>query len=301
MAPLILEIMYISAGIILMMLGIFTFIKSKCFISSGFWFIFGVIFTFGKILPHRLVGGLLVLLAVLTATKKIKKVKFDTPSAEQKQEYSLAVGSKIFIPAVSIGIITFLIAKFTGLGGLVGLGIASISSLIIALFVTKSHPKYIPNDTFSLLQQMGPVLILPQLLSALGSIFVKVDLGSFITESMSSLIPENSRFLGVLIYCTSMALFTIIMGNAFAAFAFVTAGIGFPFVISAGGNPVIVSALGLTSGYCGTLMTPMAANFNILPTTVLEMNNKSLVILTQLPVALTMLILHITLMYFWAF
>ena len=301
MTSLILEIMYIMAGIILMMLGIATLAKSKDFISSGFWLIFGIVFTFGKYLPASWVGALLVLLAGLSATKKIKKTTFHEASAQEKQERSQAIGSRIFIPALSIGVITFLVAKLTPLGGLVGLGIASAASLIVAMIITKSDNRYLVNDSLSLLQQMGPVLILPQLLSSLGAIFVKVDLGTFITESMVSLIPENNRLVGVIIYCVSMALFTIIMGNAFAAFAFITAGIGYPFVIAVGGNPVIVSALGLTAGYCGTLMTPMAANFNILPATVLEMNNKSLIILTQLPIALIMLALHITLMYFWAF
>lgn len=301
MASLILEIMYIMAGIILMMLGVVTLVKSKDFISCGFWLIFGIVFTFGKYLPPAAVGTLLVILACLSATKRIKKTTFHEASREEKQECSQVIGSKIFIPALSIAIITFLVAKFTPLGGLVGLGIASVVSLIVAMAITKSHSRYIANDTLSLLQQMGPVLILPQLLSSLGAIFVKVDLGTLITESMVTLIPENNRLLGVIFYCVSMALFTIIMGNAFAAFAFITAGIGYPFVIALGGNPVIVSALGLTAGYCGTLITPMAANFNILPATVLEMNNKSLIILTQLPVALIMLALHITLMYFWAF
>lgn len=301
MTSLILEIMYMMAGVILMMLGISTLVKSKDWISSGFWLIFGAIFTFGKYLSPSLVGAMLVLLAGLSATKKIKKTTFNEASAQEKQERSQAIGFKIFIPALSIGLITFLVAKITPLGGLVGLGIASVVSLIVAMIITKSQNRYLVNDTLSLLQQMGPVLILPQLLSSLGAIFVKVDLGTFITQSMVTLIPENSRLLGVIIYCVSMALFTIIMGNAFAAFAFITAGIGYPFVIALGGNPVIVSALGLTAGYCGTLMTPMAANFNILPATVLEMDNKSLIILTQLPIALTMLVLHITLMYFWAF
>ena len=83
-----------------------------------------------------------------------------------------------------------------------------------------------------------------------------------------------------------MAIFTMIMGNAFAAFAVITAGIGVPFVINLGANPAIVGALGLTAGYCGTLMTPMAANFNIVPASILEMENKNGIILVQAPVVL---------------
>ena len=98
-----------------------------------------------------------------------------------------------------------------------------------------------------------------------------------------------------------MAVFTMIMGNAFAAFAVITAGIGVPFVINLGANPALVGALGLTAGYCGTLMTPMAANFNIVPASILEMENKNSVIFVQAPIAIVMLIIHIIIMYLFAF
>ncbi len=52
-----------------------------------------------------------------------------------------------------------------------------------------------------------------------------------------------------------MAIFTAIMGNAFAAFSVITAGIGLPFVFAQGGDPVICSILALTAGFCGTLVT----------------------------------------------
>ena len=43
-----------------------------------------------------------------------------------------------------------------------------------------------------------------------------------------------------------------------------TAGIGLPLIVHQfHGNPAIVGAIGMLSGFCGTLMTPMAANFNI--------------------------------------
>ena len=58
----------------------------------------------------------------------------------------------------------------------------------------------------------------------------------------------------------------MIMGNAFAAFPVMAAAIGVPLLIQAdGGNAAVVGAVGMLSGFCGTLMTPMAANFNIVP------------------------------------
>lgn len=118
---------------------------------------------------------------------------------------------------------------------------------------------------------------------------------------MSQVIPENNIFLGVVAYCVGMALFTIIMGNGFAAFTVITVGIGIPFVINQGVNPVISGALAMTAGFCGTLLTPMVANFNILPATLLETKSQYTVIKYQAPLAIALLVVHIFLMYFLAF
>ena len=75
--------------------------------------------------------------------------------------------------------------------------------------------------------------------------------------------PASLRDLG-------MVLFTMIMGNAFAAFPVMAAAIGVPILIhGAGGNPAVIGAVGMLAGFCGTLMTLMAANFNIVPAALL--------------------------------
>ena len=96
-----------------------------------------------------------------------------------------------------------------------------------------------------------------------------------------------------------MALFTICMGNAFAAFPVITLGIGLPFIVQQHhGNPAIMAALGMLSGYCGTLLTPMAANFNLVPAMLLELKDKNAVIKAQVPIALGVLAANIVIMYF---
>ncbi|WP_327198026.1 5-oxoproline transporter, DUF979 family subunit [Sporanaerobacter acetigenes] len=50
-----------------------------------------------------------------------------------------------------------------------------------------------------------------------------------------------------------------------------------------------------------TPLTPMAANFNIVPTAILEIKDKNRVMKTQAPIALILLIIHIVLMLVWAF
>jgi uncharacterized membrane protein len=89
------------------------------------------------------------------------------------------------------------------------------------------------------------------------------------------------------------------MGNAFAAFPVITLGIGLPFIVQRhGGNPAIMAAIGMLSGYCGTLLTPMAANFNVVPAMLLELRDKNAVIKAQVPIALVILAANILLMYF---
>ena len=88
------------------------------------------------------------------------------------------------------------------------------------------------------------------------------------------------------------------MGNAFAAFPVITLGIGLPFIVQQhGGNPAIMAAIGMLCGYCGTLLTPMAANFNVVPVMLLELKDKNAVIKAQVPIALTILAANILLMY----
>jgi len=299
-----LEIMYILTGLIAIATGIYA-IKDKEHtkkLGTGlFWVLFGVIFIGGEKIPPYIVGGIIVFMGILTSLKMVGAGSQKNSSEKYRIEKSNTIGNMLFLPALSIGIIAFAVAQFTKLGGLVGLGIGSIIAIILTLIVTKEKPKYIGYDSSRMLQQIGATTILPQLLTALGALFTVAGVGNVIANLIGSVVPQGNILAGVVVYCLGMAIFTMIMGNAFAAFAVITAGIGIPFVFSQGANPAIAGILGLTAGYCGTLLTPMGANFNIVPAAIMEMENKNGVILAQIPVAGAMLLVHILLMYFWAF
>jgi uncharacterized membrane protein len=99
-----------------------------------------------------------------------------------------------------------------------------------------------------------------------------------------------------------MALFTMIMGNAFAAFPVMATAIGVPLLIQTyGGDPAVIGAIGMLAGFCGTLMTPMAANFNIVPAALLELKDRNGVIKAQVGTAIPLLIVNIVLIYFLGF
>jgi len=80
------------------------------------------------------------------------------------------------------------------------------------------------------------------------------------------------------------------------------AGIGVPVLIGAfSGDPIRIAAIGMLAGFCGTLMTPMAANFNLVPAALLELKDQNAVIKAQIPTAIPLLLANIALIYFLAF
>ena len=199
-----------------------------------------------------------------------------------------------------------LIASFTTLPGTVAIGISSTVTLILTFIITKAKPKELLEDSNRMYQSMGSFVILPQLLASLGVLFTAAGVGDKISDIISGVIPTGNILVGVIAYCVGMAVFTAIMGNAFAAFSVITVGVGLPFVFAQGGgpvvsaqggDPVVCSVLALTAGYCGTLLTPMAANFNVLPAAILELKDKNAVIKAQVPIAIILLVIHILLMY----
>lgn len=295
------QIIYILCGLVSISTGIRGLKNEKAKIGTFlFWTILGIIFIFGEAIPYKVTGGLLVILAIITVTKQLHIGKFENISSQFKIAQSEKLKNKIFIPAVLIGIAAFLILQFkigkTAIPPALGIGGGSLIALLTAAIIIKPKFSETNEDTSKLLMQIGATAILPQLLAALGAVFTKAGVGKVIAASISSVVPTGNIFIGIVIYAIGMVIFTMIMGNAFAAFSVITAGIGIPFIIKNGGNPAVIGALGMTAGYCGTLMTPMAANFNIVPASILEIKDKYGIIKVQAPMALLLLVTHIILM-----
>lgn len=273
--------------------------------TTLFWTILGIIFIFGKVIPYEITGVLLLVMGCLTMTKQVQIGKFKAPDMKKRQEASERIGTQIFLPAVLVAAVALILSRvnFDGIAlpGALMVGIGCIIALFVAMFICRPKLQETRHDTARLLMQVGSASLLPQLLGALGQVFTKAGVGDVISSMISGIIPEGNIIIGVVIYCLGMVIFTMIMGNAFAAFSVITVGIGIPFVIAQGANPAVVGALGMTAGYCGTLMTPMAANFNIVPTAVLETKDKWTVIKAQAPMALILIVVHIVLMLWLAF
>lgn len=299
------EIFYCCIGALFLMNGVKalkdTGLKTRI-PTAIFWFIVAFTFIVGPYIPKWITGVCVVAMACLTASRQVKQSKSDVPTAEETRTNADKFGFKVFIPALTLAVVAVLVATFwKSLGANNAIGVSALVALIVALCLFKSKPATALGDGTRLLDNVGPTGLLPQVLSALGALFTAAGVGEVIASGVGAIVPEGNKLAAVAVYCIAMALFTIIMGNGFAAFSVITVGIGIPFVIAQGADPIVVGALGLTAGYCGTLVTPMAANFNIMPAALLETRNKYAIIKSQIPVAVVMLLIHIILMYVLAF
>ena len=301
---MLLEIFYIIIGIMMLNTAVLTLRDKNHKAKIGtaiFWALLGIIFVFGPYIPSVVVGAMLVVIAVLTLTKQVKPGTVKALDEKFGEEQAEKLGLKVFIPLLVIALVALGIAQFTPISGTAAIGVAAVIAVIVTFIITKAKPRVLVEESDRMLQSVGAVSILPQLLAALGALFTAAGVGDVISSGISSVLPQGNIFIGVSAYCIGMAVFTMIMGNAFAAFSVITVGIGIPFVFAQGANVAIAGALALTAGYCGTLLTPMAANFNIMPAALLEIEDKNSIIKHQAPVALILLAIHIVLMYFLAF
>lgn len=297
-----LEVVYIIMGL----LSIYTGVKNvrdeenTSRIPTGiFWIVLGIIIGFGRFINMMnngtMITGILIFIMVIPAIlKKVKPGKLDMPTAEQSQRLLEKNGMKVFIPAFSIGVCAILSATLTDLGAIVGVAAGVLVGVVFLMILSKENtPAVFLKDTERLLSMVGPLSILPMLLASLGAVFTAAGVGDVIASYVEKIIPSGSITIGIIVYCLGMVIFTMIMGNAYAAITVMTVGIGAPFVLALGADPTVVGMLALTIGFCGTLLTPMAANFNIVPVAMLDMKNRFGVIKNQLVIAVFMIIFQI--------
>lgn len=265
-----------------------------------FWFVLGILLAFGRWLPSALSGVLVLVMCVPAILHKVKKGKTDAPSKADTQAAFQAIGMKIFIPALSIGVFAVgaaLTTNVIGLSALNGVAIGVFAAAIfLMIFNKKNTPVVLLNDSERMLSTVGPLSMLPMLLACLGAVFTAAGVGDVVASLVERIIPAGNVNAGIIVYALGMMLFTMIMGNAFAAITVMTVGIGGPFVLAYGANPVVIGMLALTCGFCGTLCTPMAANFNTVPVVLLDMKKQFGVIKNQVPIAIVMIIVQIVMM-----
>jgi len=279
--------------------------------NTLFWALLAVSFWFGDFFGDVGNGMLVLALVAIAGLNLIGRGSKQSTTPEQRQQSADRYGNKLFVPALIIPFTAFvgtMLFNYTPLKGLnlidpkavtlVLLGCGVMIALIVS-YAWHWPPALAAVDEGSrLMNGVGWAAVLPQMLASLGVIFAAAGVGTTIGAIVGAIIPQGSILLAVVLYALGMVVFTMIMGNAFAAFPVMAAAIGVPILIQAdGGKAAVVGAVGMLSGFCGTLMTPMAANFNIVPAALLELKNQYGVIKVQVATAIPLLIANIFILY----
>lgn len=308
------QYLYWLAGVILAVTTVMTVLDKsnpKRWSTGLFWGLYSIAFLVGERLPPALVGVGVLLMAAIAGFGGVGMGKHQDLPDKARRASAGRLGNKLFIPALAIPLVTVIGAvflknvKFGDVALLdpanstfVSLGIGCLIALALACWLTRDTPVQAMRESRRLTEALGWALVLPQMLAMLGLLFNDAGVGKAVAHLATAYINLDFRLVAVMVYVLGMALFTIVMGNGFAAFPVMTGGIGVPVLVGMyGANPAVMAAIGMFSGYCGTLMTPMAANYNIVPAALLELPDKYAVIKAQIPTALGMLVVNIVLLY----
>ncbi|MCF7696799.1 DUF979 domain-containing protein [Mycetohabitans rhizoxinica] len=287
----------------------------KRWLAGTFWALAAIIFLIGERLPAELVGAFVIAMALIAGFGGVAGGKAKMLSAELRTASAKRLGNKLFLPALTIPAITVvftLAAPHLNVGGtplldpknvtLVAFGIGCLVAVAFACLLTRDTLAQSTRETRRLVDALSWAVLLPQMLGMLGLVFSDAGVGKAVAHLTTAYINMDLRMIAVAVYCIGMALFTVIMGNGFAAFPVMTGGVGVPVLVGVfHADPAVMAAIGMFSGYCGTLLTPMAANFNIVPAALLELPDKNAVIKAQVPTALAILVANIVLMNVLAF
>lgn len=283
--------------------------------NTIFWGLLSLSFLLGSRMGDLANGVLALGLIATGGLNLLGSGAHNTSTPGERRASAERRGNWLFAPALAIPVTALggtLLFKHASISGapivdpkqvtVISLALGIVVALVGAIVWLKPRLSVPLEEGRRLIDTIGWAAILPQMLASLGAIFALSGVGRAVGRVATEYIPLDQPFVVVIVYCFGMAAFTAIMGNAFAAFPVMTAAIGLPLIVHKfGGSPAIMGAIGMLSGFCGTLTTPMAANFNIVPAALLELSDRNAVIRAQIPTAALLLLVNTGLMYFLVF
>jgi len=310
-----LDYFYYVLGAMLLAIAVMTLRdrhNPKRYSSALFWGLYAVVYLAGEELPPMAAGALMVVMALIAGFGGVALGRHGERTPQERQSSAARLGHKLLLPALAIPFVTMIgstLLKDVQFDGrflldqknltLASLGCGSLIAVAIACALTRATPVQALRESRRLVDHLGWAVVLPHMLAVLGLLFSEAGMGKAVAHVVTSYIDMDMKLVAVAVYCLGMALFTIIMGNGFAAFPVIAGGVGVPVLVGVfDANPAVMAAIGMFSAYCGTLMTPMAANFNIVPAALLELPDKNAVIKAQVATAVPVLLANIALLYF---
>jgi len=308
-----LEHAYVFAGLVFAAYAVLG-LRDRRYANALFWALVAAMFLAGSHVSETTNGAIALALLLLGGSGLLSRGHRETTDRATRMASAMRRGNALFVPALIIpatAVAGTLVAKQMSFAGHPAIDPKQVTVISLAIGVALAWlaatiwlrpPVLAPlEEGRRLMDTVSWAAILPQMLAALGAVFALAGVGRAVGTLATNTIPLTEPLAAVAVYCVGMALFTIVMGNAFAAFPVMTAAIGLPLIVHTfGGNPAIMGAIGMLSGFCGTLVTPMAANFNIVPAALLDLDRNA-VIRAQIPTALVLLPANTFLMYFLVF
>jgi uncharacterized membrane protein len=282
--------------------------------NAAFWGLFALSLIAGSRLGDFANGLIVLALAALAGLKLIGR---GAPSGtrEETEARGERYGNALLIPiliVLAVAVTGTLLYLYTPLHetGLFEknretfvLLCAGVLTALAFIFAWLRPPALAPlQEGRRLIDAVGWAVVLPLMLAALGLVLADTGVGRTLGGLVLTVIPQGSILPAVIAFGLGMALFTILTGNAFAAFPVMATAIGVPLLIQTHhGDPAVIGAIGMLAGFCGTLMTPMAANFNLVPSALLELKDPNGVIKVQVGTALPLLAINILFIWWFAF
>jgi uncharacterized membrane protein len=296
---------YLLVGLLLATMAVMSALdrhNPRRYTTALFWGLYAVVYLVGERLPPFVAGLLMIAMALIAGFNGVKPGKHEALPEQARRASAARLGHKLLLPALVIPLVTIVgstLLKDAKIGALFVLDPKNLTLVSLGCGAVLALAAACAREFRRLLDAIGWALVLPHLLAVLGLLFTETGVGKAVAHITTAYINMDSRFVAAAVFCIGMALFTIVMGNGFAAFPVVAGGVGIPVLVGVyHANPAVMAAIGMFSAYCGTLMTPMAANFNIVPAALLELPDRNAVIKAQVATALPLLVANIFLLYF---
>ena len=304
------EWLYALAGAIFAIWALLS-LRDRRWSNAGFWGLLAASFLLGSHLGDVANGLLVLAMVAIAARGRLARGSAPAATVVERTESAARHGNALFLPVLIVpltavaGTLVYTQTPLAKSGlfephheTLILFAIGVVVALAVAIAWLRPPLLAPAEEGRRLIDSIGWAAILPQLLAALGAVFAIAGVGTSIGGVAGHVIPHGSALAAVIVYALGMTLFTMIMGNAFAAFPVMAAAIGIPLLVQAhGGNPAVIGATGMLAGFCGTLLTPMAANFNIVPAALLELDDQYGVIRQQLGTALPLWVCNVAILY----
>ncbi len=305
---------YTLAGIFLAAVALLSFgdrSNPRRFSSGLFWGLLATGFLAGDSLPAEALGTMVILLALVAGCGGLRAGQHVPVAQPLLRERAKRLGHLLLVPVLLVSLLTLAVALGVSrlqISGtplvspvqttVVALGIACTISLLVALRITRAAPREALEGGRHLLEAIGWAALLPLLLAVLGSVFARAGIGELLSSALTASLPLENHEVALTAYAFGMTLLTMVMGNAFAAFPVIAIGLGLPVLVTQHhADAAPLAALGMLAGYCGTLLTPMAANFNVVPVALLGLRDQHAVIKAQAFTALPLFVCNLVLLF----